>query len=158
LCFLPTTYISPNNISIDPGATNEEFYGDYNPNSIIGSSKVTYVFFDMNNTNDSVAVTVEYKASPASVGESIQKSVSMSAVYPNPAVSTANIDYSLPSGVNRAEIVLTNMLGCRVGQVSLPETSGKARIPVSDLLNGVYFYSLVVDGQVAQTGKFIVKK
>ncbi len=87
----------------------------------------------MNNTNDSVAVTVEYKASPASVSDNLTSSVSMSEVYPNPAISTANIDYSLPSGANRAEIVLTNMLGCRVGQVTLPETSGK-------------------------TGKFIVKK
>lgn len=158
MCFLPTTYVSPNIITIAPDQVISDFYGDYNPNMVIGVSRVTYVFFDQNNVNDSVAVTVEYNASPASVGDLISSGVRMSEAYPNPAVNLVNIDYELPQSARKASVVVTNMVGCRVKEVALTNLSGKASVTISDLRNGIYFYSLVVDDQFLMTRKFVVKR
>ncbi len=157
LCFAPWTYVSPNEIVIEPGQTVLDFYGDYNPNTLIGSSKVTYVFFNRDNVNDSVAVTVEFKASLASIADPIT-SASLSEVYPNPAINNAMVNYTLPENHQRASIVVTNMLGSRVKEITLSTAEGQARIPVADMTNGIYFYSLVVDDRIIQTRKFIVKK
>jgi hypothetical protein len=157
LCFPPFTYISPNSLNIAPGVTNEEFYGDYNANNIPGKSKITYVFFDMNNVNDSVAITVEFNASPASVIDP-SEGVKFSEAYPNPATDVVNVDYTLTSRISEAGIVISNMLGCRVKEIALTENSGKIRIPVNELTNGIYFYSLVGNDQVILTRKFVVKR
>jgi len=157
LCFPPFVYESPNVLTIEPGATNEEFYGDYTAFNIPGISRVMFVFFDANQPNDSVAVTVEFNASPASVGD-MAKSVKFSEAYPNPATSVVNVDYALTTGISRASVVLTNMLGSRVKEIVLTEQTGRIQIPVSELVNGIYFYSLVANDQVILTRKFVVKR
>jgi len=158
LCFFPTTYVSPYPQTIQPGAVCDQFYGDYNPLTVPGISKIMYVFFDVNNTNDTVAVTVEYNASPASVSDKLAGMVKFSEAYPNPAIGSVYVDYNVSTIINKASIVITNMLGSKVKEVSLDNRSGKARIEVSDLVNGVYFYSLVADDQLILTKKFVVRR
>lgn len=157
LCFPPFVYESPNALTIEPGVTNDEFYGDYTAYNIPGISRVMFVFFDSNQPNDSVAVTVEFNASPASVGD-LAKSVKFSEAYPNPATSVVNVDYTLTAGISRASVVITNMLGSRVKEIALTEQSGRLQIPVYELVNGIYFYSLVANQQVILTRKFVVKR
>lgn len=158
VCFLPTIYTSPNFITIEPDQVNNEFYGDYNPYAVIGISRITYVFFDQNNVNDSVAVKVEYNASPASIGEGFSSGYKISEAYPNPAINTVNMDYSLPGDVRKASIVITNMLGSRVKEITLTDLNGKISIPVNDLVNGIYFHSLLLDDKPVLTRKFVVKR
>lgn len=158
LCFPPTTYVSPFSQNILPGDTCKQFYGDYNPLNIPGVSKITYVFYDVDNTNDSVSVVVKYYGSPAGINDDLIGQVTFSAAYPNPAVNVVYADYTIPESVNRASIVITNMLGSKVKEVSLHDRSGKARIAVSDLINGIYFYSLRADDQLLLTRKFVVRR
>jgi hypothetical protein len=158
LCYPPSTYVSPFSQTIEPDSVCTQFYGDYNPLTFPGVSKIMYVFFDINNTNDTVAVTVEYNASPASVGEKLSKFVKFSEAYPNPAIESINVDYVISTYVNKASIVIMNMLGSKVKEVTLDNRSGKVRINVSDLINGIYFYSLVADDQMVLTRKFVVKR
>jgi hypothetical protein len=157
LCFTPDTYISPNAVTIATGQTVEEFYGDYIPMNVIGISRITYVFFNRVDVNDSVTFTVEYNASPAGIAD-LSSRVSFSEAYPNPANSVVKVDYSLPSDVNNPSVVITSMLGSRVKDIPLTERSGKLQIQVSEMVNGIYFYSLVGNGQVILTRKFVVKK
>ena len=158
LCFPPTTYVSPFSQNILSGDTCKLFFGDYNPMNFPGISKITYVWYDINNTNDSVAVTVKYNASPAGIKDDLLGQVKFSAAYPNPAVNVVFADYTIPESVGSASIVITNMLGSKVKEVRLSDRTGKARIDVSDLLNGIYFYSLRADDQLLLTRKFIVKR
>ncbi len=158
LCWAGDVYESPYAVTIQPGATETQFVGDYNPKTVPGISKISYVFFDVDNRDDSVAVEIQYNASPASVGEDIASKVKFSDPYPNPAINTVNVDYSIPESVRKATITITNMLGVKVKEVKLENRSGKARIPVSELVNGIYFYSLVADDQVMITRKFTVKR
>jgi hypothetical protein len=158
LCFPPTTYVSPFSQNIDRGDTCRQFAGDYNPNNVPGISEITYVFFDASNTNDSVSVLVRYNGSPSGINDDLARQIKFSAAYPNPAVNVVYADYTIPESVSRASIVITNMLGSKVKEVSLNDRSGKARIPVSDLMNGIYFYSLRADNQLLLTRKFVVRK
>ncbi len=134
--------------TIEPAQISDQFYGDYRPKNIPGKSKIMYVFFDVDNRNDSVAVMVEYNASPASAGDDLAGLVKFSGAYPNPAVNMVNVDYSIPASVNKASITITNMLGCKVKEVKLDSYSGKSQIDVSELINGIYFYSLIADDQL----------
>jgi hypothetical protein len=158
LCFPPSTYTSPFAQTIQAGATCDQFYGDYNPITVPGTSKISYVFFDMNNTNDSVAVTVKYNASPAGIKDDMLKLVKLSGAYPNPAINIVYVDYAIPESITSASIVITNMLGAKVKEVNLADRSGKARIATTDLINGIYFYSLVADDQLLLTRKFVVRR
>jgi hypothetical protein len=157
VCYGPDTYESPFTQTIEAGQVTDQFYGDYSPQTVPGKSRIMYVFFDVNNRDDSVAVTVEFNASPASVGNDLVNSVKLSEAYPNPAVSKVNINYSVPVNVNNAFIQITNMLGAKVKEVQLEEHNGTARIEVSEYLNGIYFYSLVADEKLILTRKFMVK-
>ncbi len=50
-------------IGIDAGATNEEdFAGHYRPCGNVGTSRISYKFYDDNNANDSIMVIVNYAA------------------------------------------------------------------------------------------------
>jgi hypothetical protein len=157
LCWGGDVYESPYGVVIQPGATETQFIGDYNPKNVPGITRISYVFFDDENRDDSVAVKIEYNASPASVDELISQ-VQFSDAYPNPAVNMVNVDYYLPESVKKATIAITNMLGSKVKEIKLGDHSGKARIPVYDLINGIYFYSLVADNQLVITRKFTVKR
>ncbi|NTV84108.1 MAG: T9SS type A sorting domain-containing protein [Bacteroidales bacterium] len=157
VCYGPDTYESPFAQNIAAGAVNDQFYGDYNPQAVPGKSTISYVFFDANNRNDSVAVTVEFYASPAFIADDLAKLVKFSDAYPNPAISKVNVDYAIPEYVRTATITITNMLGAEVRKVNLDEHNGTARIQVSELLNGIYFYSLVADDKIVLTRKFVVK-
>ena len=158
VCYGPMTYVSPFPQTIPAGVVYDQFYGDYNPQTVPGKSTITYVFFDMNNVEDSVAVTVVFNASPVTIVDNPAASVSVSAAYPNPAINYVYVDYNFPVSVGRASVVISNILGARVKEVVLDNHSGKVQIPVSDMVNGIYFYSIVAGEQMVLTRKFIVKK
>ena len=67
-----------------------------------------------------------------------------------------NFDFNL-SGVNNASVNIVNLLGSVVKHADLMAGSDKVSIDVSDLPQGVYFYSVVADGNIIQTKKLIVK-
>jgi hypothetical protein len=158
VCYAPWTYISPFAQPILAGQVTDQFYGDYNPQTIPGKSFVTFVFFDVDNVNDSVAVKVEFNASPSSIGDTPKAHASVSAAYPNPAVTNLNLEYNISGQVNSAKVVVSNILGSQVKEVQLESFSGRIQVPVSDLVNGIYFYSIVADKQLVLTRKFVVKK
>jgi hypothetical protein len=157
VCYAPWTYVSPFSQTIAAGQVTEQFYGDYNPQSVPGKTRVKYVWFDVNDVNDSVAVTVEFNASPESTGKELKLNSKLSDAYPNPAISKVSLDYYMPGSVKSATVVITNMLGSKVKEIALEDISGRIQIPVSDLVNGIYFYSLVADNQLIDTRKFVVR-
>jgi hypothetical protein len=156
-CYADTTYVGFASVFIQPLDTASEFIGDYRPNQVPGISKVRYVFFDDIDRNDTVTITIEYKTSAASVGDDLAENSNISGVYPNPVSDIAYIDYSIPGSVKDASIVITNLLGARVKEVRLESRSGKTGIHVSEMVSGIYFYSLIADSQVVVTRKFVVK-
>lgn len=82
---------------------------------------------------------------------------SLGLATPNPAHSTARISYNLPSANSRAQLVLTDNAGRTVRTVAL-NASGMVNINTASLSNGVYNYTLVVDGKSVETKKLTITR
>ena len=122
-----------------------------------GISTITYVFFDDNNHDDSVAVTVQWNGGWAGISDELLDKVSFSDAYPNPASTLAHINYDLPSGMENSSVIVTNLLGAKVMEFPVNDLQGRLEIPVFDLLDGVYFYTLKSHNEIAITKKLIVR-
>jgi hypothetical protein len=76
---------------------------------------------------------------------------------PNPVRSSTRIFYSLPEGVTKAYLQITDALGRTIKTLQLT-ASGVLSFDASSLSSGVYNYSLVVDNKTVQTRKMTVLK
>ena len=73
-------------------------------------------------------------------------------VYPNPASSILNIQFSSPK--NNEEIFITDVFGKEVYHQTIPNNSSNQQINISQLSEGVYFYRLT-DNKETVRGKFV---
>ena len=122
---------------------------------IFGTQIMKYSLYTISNPEDKLIVEVSFMYSPDGV-EVITNVEEFSNAYPMPANSVVNFDYSFNTSVN-AEIVIYNMMGQKVMARDINGMQGKASINVSDLTDGVYFYSLVVNGKTEKSSKLVVR-
>ena len=156
LCFPPNVYVSPDPLTISAHATDSvDFAGHYTPSGFDGLSTIRYVFFNTANPSDSVCFNVSYDTYPLGVSNQTIKN-SLSGAYPNPANNVVNFEYSLNVD-NQGSLIIRNLLGLVVKQSDLSSSENKLSILTSDLPDGIYFYSFVVDGRTTLTRKLLVK-
>lgn len=75
---------------------------------------------------------------------------------PNPFAEQTTINYFLPDNVVKAQILFYNVSGKLIQSVDLNEKGkGSLNVFASDLSNGIYTYTLVVDGQIIETKKMV---
>ncbi len=157
-CFDSSVYISPITIPIAAGATNSsDFIGDYKANGIVGVSTIKYTFYDSNNETDEVSVNVQYSGILVGIDEIVAKT-KFSEAYPNPASNQVSFEYSLPVGVNDAKIVIRDILGNKVKVSKIYDLEGNTVIKTEDMTSGLYFYSLIVNDQIALSKKLIINR
>ena len=79
---------------------------------------------------------------------------------PNPFGSSGTkISYYIPENTMGATMVFYDMYGGKLKDVQLTQTGmGTININPSQLSNGVYSYSLVINGQVVDTKKMVFAK
>ena len=153
LCYPDSTYVSLDPEVIAPGETNTMFIGEYYPGEHAGETIIRYVFFDRSNTNDSVCFQSLYQAYPLGIED--QKGLAaLSNAYPNPANMLATFNYSVDAGA-KTELIIRNLLGSTIRQTEL-SGDGQIRISTADLSEGIYFYSLMVNGQIQSTRKLVI--
>ena len=156
-CYPPSVDESTTADTAKVGIMNKSFYSDYYPYSHSGITSITYEFFDNATFMDATVVartTFEFHLSANSINED---KLVFKGPFPNPASQYANFEYSLPAMSGNAHIIIRNMLGVEVENVSLDSRSGKKAIDVAGYASGIYFYTLLVDGKVIQSKKLIVK-
>ncbi len=81
-------------------------------------------------------------------------------VYPNPAKSTATISYYLKNHSN-ASLLIIDKTGRTVYSNDLNDASkgmNELNINISELAEGVYFYTLIIDGNAFKTKKLAIFK
>lgn len=92
--------------------------------------------------------------------EEISKNVRLEFVYPNPASDICNIIYSIPNSA-AVSVSLFDLSGKKVMNILeiCQQTSGRYKIPVDvrKLANGVYTYTITVDG-LPYTQKLVISK
>ncbi len=71
--------------------------------------------------------------------------------YPNPFNQSTIIDYQIWQSFNQAELRITNILGQVLFSQKLQKPIDKVEIDGSNLANGLYYYSIVVDNSVKLT-------
>ena len=84
------------------------------------------------------------------------KSVDFSPAYPNPASTSATLDYMIPDGAN-GKLLLRNLTGNLVREVNLEKPAGKIVINTFDLKDGLYFYSVLLNNRIELTHKLMVR-
>lgn len=142
---------------LGPNQISKDFQALYSPNSNKGISQVKYTFFDINHPQISSTVIVEFITDNSFNSFEPETNFSLSDVYPNPAESMAYLDYAMEGRILEAKIIIRTLLGSIVSEANLEGAYGKASINVSDLIDGIYFYSLVIDSEIKLTKKLIVK-
>lgn len=158
-CYSPTVDTS-NYLFIPAGAANDSlkpFSGDYSPNGVIGTSLVQYTFYDIDNPDQKVVVVAKYWASPEGIAEDAMRGGSVSNIYPNPATNSVNIDYQLTPNVNSAIVKIFNLLGSTVAETVMKKGGNRLKMDVSNLKNGIYFYAVVINGNIYKTKKLVIQ-
>lgn len=75
---------------------------------------------------------------------------------PNPFDKFSVIEYQIPD--NKTGVIqITDASGKAVRQIQLTDTNGQVEVDAGQLTNGVYYYSLIIDGKIAKTEKMIIQ-
>ncbi len=82
---------------------------------------------------------------------------SLSEAYPNPANSETKFDYKLPKDTKEVKIIIRSLLGFIMSEHLIEGKTGTITIQTNDLTGGLYFYSLMIDGEINITRKLIIK-
>jgi len=157
LCYPPFVDTSSNATTIEPQAMAYEFSGDHDPNGFTGTTKVKYTFYNTYNPDDNVAVIVNYAAVGSSSVSTHKEQFSLSKAYPNPANNFVSVDYDIKETQETPHIAFYNLLGSKVKEIKLTESFGTLTINTSDFIEGIYFYSLLINNEATQTQKLIIK-
>ena len=87
----------------------------------------------------------------------VDKDLTISNIYPNPAHEFAIIDYNLKDSRKNAKISFSNILGGSVGEYNLDSFDNSLRISTENWDNGIYFYQLILEGKKVATKKLLVR-
>lgn len=79
-------------------------------------------------------------------------------LFPNPTSGELNIEYVLPEHTEIAQIEIRDMVGRKLNQIELNESSGKLVHSLSAMPEGIYFFVLKVDNAAVQTQKIVVAR
>ncbi len=157
-CLSPTVYVTEP-VALTPESEPELYSMHYMADDytmVAGEEQsMTYNLYEANNPDDKFVINVVFKYSLDGV---VENSIveSFSNAYPSPANSTVYFDYSFTTNASAA-IAIYNMMGQEVLRNDISGISGKASVNVSDLTDGVYFYSLIVNGVAEKSSKLVVR-
>jgi hypothetical protein len=119
-----------------------------------------YLFFDINKPDNQLLKSIRYHI----VGEFpngimySRPDIKVSNAFPNPLVKDATVEYTLQDPSMQASIVVHNLLGNQVLNLDLPYGERNIKIPAEQLKNGIYFYTLQLNGKKVSTKKMVVRK
>lgn len=158
-CLSPTIFIS-DPFQMEPQQSevfSMHFIADDYMTVLSMEQSMTYYLYEPSNPDDKFVINVIFKYSMDGVND-INAVEEFSNAYPMPASSVVNFDYSFNSSVNSAMIAIYNMMGQEVMRSEISGMSGRHSLNISDLADGVYFYSLIVNGVVEKSNKLIVRR
>lgn len=84
------------------------------------------------------------------------QSVILDQNVPNPFAEQTTIGYNLPDNTAKAQMLFYNMQGKLIQSTELNQKGkGQLNVFASDLTNGVYTYTLVVDGKIIESKRMV---
>ncbi len=153
-CYDPTVTVST--VSTTMNSSEAKLLSGYViPNGNPGTSIVTYSIYDQSGASDTLYITFNYEFTEVGIDEVSRTKYAVSVASPNPANNLTAISYNVPSGKD-IRLVFQNLLGAQVKEVKLRDNRSTAIVPVSEFVNGVYIYTLYVDGKPTASKKLVV--
>jgi hypothetical protein len=152
-CYDTNTTISPLATSVDVDGT--ALLSAYLiPNGVEGTSSVSYKIYDANGNSDTVSLTFTYNLAIGIQEHQIEKP-NLTIVGANPAHNLTAIKYNFAPTKN-ARLLIQNVLGVQVKEIQLRDNQNTLVLPVSEFTNGIYLYTLMIDGKPAASKKLVV--
>lgn len=133
------------------------FKAYYQPKGNIGISIIEYTFFNVSVENEFVTLVIKFNTTSDDIDENIIRNMTVSNAYPNPASDILNLDFDFPVEVESASVRIVNVLGSVVAQQDINTMDNKIGLDISNLNDGIYFYSLFINDEVYRTEKIIIK-
>lgn len=93
----------------------------------------------------------------ASVGSNSEVNPQEPLFFPNPVNDQLKLKYEIPGGAQNADLKISDIEGRVLGEYRIDRTFNQIYLP-SDFGNGLYFYSIYVDGKLVKTEKVILSK
>lgn len=164
LCFDYGTGLTPEIesllVTIEPGASNNTFKGLYEHMGVEGVSRFRYCFFDVDNASIEICQEVAYCVDAAECVVSVaeRSEPSLGNMGPNPVVGQAafNFDFGAAAGNAQRSVVIYNMVGSIVKEITINGSAGTVFINGQDYEAGIYFYAILENGTPVATRKFVV--
>ena len=156
VCYDTSVTISPATdwVTMHPNDTIHTFHSYVVPQNVPGHDDISYKFYDRNGTSDSLIVTLNYDFTPVGIIELTTRN-SFNITGANPASNISSVSYSVNAKMD-ARLLVTNMLGSKVREIKLNDKENTLTFSVKDLKQGVYVYSLVVDGKILSSKRLVV--
>ena len=155
-CYGPEMMVSSVPLVMLPGETASGCFGHFGPNGCRGVSIIRWTFFNDFDPTDSLSITVHYSTFPSGVGDIPAPLYSISAAGPVPADDQIVIRYSLPPA-KTGRIEFRNISGRLFSGSGTVVLAGTTAFMTAELPSGLYFCTLVVDGNPVATRKIAVR-
>lgn len=133
----------PSQLGSIPKLSYTQFYRDLLINSRIENSSTTQKTTSVSQESNIEKITTSEK-------------LVVSSIYPNPANNYAQIEYKINGSFGSANLSFFNLIGKQVADFELSKTNDKVRINTANWENGIYGYSIILDGKVISTKKLLI--
>jgi len=127
--------------------------GYYDAYGLPGIAKAEYCFYDDANPTDETCIIVTFNATPTGVEDKFDVE-DISNFYPNPSTDYTHFVYN---SRERCTLEIVDILGNKLKTTHITDT-GKQKIFIGDLSNGMYFGRFTTNGNLIAIKKLIIKR
>jgi len=78
-------------------------------------------------------------------------------IYPNPSSSQSTIEFELPQGKQRGEIIIYDVVGNEIKRIPVTSEQKKLTVDNSLLPSGTYFYHLIAEGYSSSRKVIVIR-
>lgn len=154
-CFDILTTPSTTHTTIESADTAKEFHSDLEPNDQLGVNEIMFTFYNENNIDDSISVTVYYELFITGIDPFFEIKESMRS-YPNPVQNTLFLSYDIQI-YSDFTISIFDIVGKKVKSQKLNNNESITEIDVSNFKQGIYIWTIESEGVPIKSQKFIKK-
>ncbi len=157
-CSPPVAYGSQPVLDSDPLALDNDssaiFNGHVYIKNLHGPTKIRFVWFDVNDLNDTAYVDVVFDVANAASIEELSSKIELN-VFPNPANSgVLNVNLDEQTINSNAVITVTDLLGKVI--TTIPANNTNTIVNTENFKSGVYFVSVQTNTNAIKTKKVII--
>lgn len=142
-------------LPMNGGEPVTNFAGYHRPQGLEGTSTYRYVWFDVDNRDDSVWVDIEFQITAVGIEEN--GALARLSVFPNPSKGAdVQFEVDMPALGGATALVIHNAVGQRIRTTPVRSGQPIARLSTEGLAPGLYFATLDHKGRGLVTQRFVV--